>query len=181
MGLCGPHLREEKYRAFHHCPATRLLLSWERDAGDRPDMSHELNEWGLPAVPGWTSRPWPPATFMQGRYCRVAPLVTADHGSALWSRLCAPSHPHQWTYMPYHRPADAGACEVWIVSLAACRDPMFHAVIDQGTGDASGLTAFLRIDCAQRRHRGGTHQFRAGLAAHMRQYRSRLPHDASCL
>jgi len=33
-------------------------------------------------------------------------------------------------------------------SLAACRDPMFHAVIDQGTGDASGLAAFLRIDCA---------------------------------
>ena len=55
MGLCGPHLREEKYRAFQHCSATRFLLSWERDAGDRPDMSHELNEWGLPvgrAVPG---------------------------------------------------------------------------------------------------------------------------------
>jgi hypothetical protein len=66
----------------------------------------------------------------------------------LWSRLCAPSHPRQWTYMPYHRPADAAACEAWIVSLAACRDPMFHAVIDQGTGDASGLAAFLRIDCA---------------------------------
>jgi RimJ/RimL family protein N-acetyltransferase len=50
--------------------------------------------------------------------------------------------------MPYDRPADAATCEAWILSLAATRDPMFHAVIDQVTGEAMGLAAFMRIDCA---------------------------------
>ena len=48
-----------------------------------------------------------------------------------------------------NRPADASpTCEAWIRSLAASRDPMFHAVIDQATGEAIGLAAFMRIDCA---------------------------------
>lgn len=114
-------------------------------------MRQELNKWGAPVgqrVPDWTPRRPPPATLLHGRYCRLAPLVAADHGPALWHRLCAPSHPRQWTYMPYDRPADAATCEAWIRSLAASRDPMFHAVIDQATGEAMGLAAFMRIDCA---------------------------------
>lgn len=50
--------------------------------------------------------------------------------------------------MPYDRPSDAAAAQDWIDALAACRDPMFHAVIDLGTGAAAGLAAFMRIDCA---------------------------------
>jgi RimJ/RimL family protein N-acetyltransferase len=50
--------------------------------------------------------------------------------------------------MPYDRPADAATFETWIRSLASSRDPMFHAVIDQATGEAMGLAAFMRIDCA---------------------------------
>jgi RimJ/RimL family protein N-acetyltransferase len=50
--------------------------------------------------------------------------------------------------MPYDRPADAATCEAWIRSLAASHDPMFHAVIDRATGEAMGLAAFMRIDCA---------------------------------
>jgi RimJ/RimL family protein N-acetyltransferase len=114
-------------------------------------MSHEFNECGLPVgsiVPGWNPRPWPLATSIQGRYCRLAPLVAADHAQSLWLNLCEPSHPGQWTYMPDHQPADAQACETWVVSLAASRDPMFHAVIDEETRRAMGLVAFMRVDCA---------------------------------
>lgn len=85
---------------------------------------------------------------MLGQYCRLAPLVAEDHGTALWRSLCEPSHPRHWTYMPYDLPADAAASQTWISSLAASRDPMFHAVMDLEARGAVGLAAFMRIDCA---------------------------------
>src|ERR1700674_2630287 len=104
-------------------------------------MNNPLNEWGLPvgqAVSGRNPRPQPPRTPMLGQYCRLAPLVAEDHGTALWRSLCEPSHPRHWTYMPYDLPADAAASQTWISSLAASRDPMFHAVIDLKTDVAVG-------------------------------------------
>jgi RimJ/RimL family protein N-acetyltransferase len=99
-------------------------------------------------VAGWSPRPRPPHTSIEGRTCRVLPLDPAVHGADLFEADAEDRQGLNWTYLPAHRPAGRDAYFAWLGAAAAKDDPMFHAIIDCATGKAAGLAAYLRIDPA---------------------------------
>jgi RimJ/RimL family protein N-acetyltransferase len=100
------------------------------------------------AVPGWTPRPPPPRTAMQGRFCRVAPLDAARHGPALFAAYRQDTEGRNWTYLVQEPFADYPSYCAWLERAAAGEDPLFHAIVDQQSGAAVGVAAFMRIDRA---------------------------------
>jgi RimJ/RimL family protein N-acetyltransferase len=81
---------------------------------------------------------------MVGRYCRVEPIherfagdLHAANGGDPDGRL--------WTYMPYGPFATEDEYRHWVASSSASNDPLFHVVVDQESGRATGVAAYLRI------------------------------------
>ena len=83
---------------------------------------------------------------MQGRFCRLEALQPEAHAGALFAANAMDVDGRMWTYLPYG-PFDSFASYFdWTRAHCAIRDPIFHAIIDQRTGEALGLAAYLRID-----------------------------------
>jgi RimJ/RimL family protein N-acetyltransferase len=112
-------------------------------------MNPRRNELGQPigeALPGWTARPRPPATPMEGIWARVERLDPARHGKDLWAAVSADRENRNWTYLatgPFERERDYRA---WLEAAATGEDPLFHAVIEKKSGKAVGVASYLRID-----------------------------------
>jgi RimJ/RimL family protein N-acetyltransferase len=51
-----------------------------------------------------------------------------------------------WTYMGYGPFARLDTYTAWAESAAASEDPLFHAIVDQATGKAVGVAAYLRVE-----------------------------------
>ncbi|MDA8051335.1 MAG: GNAT family protein [Rhodospirillales bacterium] len=98
------------------------------------------------AVPGWSARPRPPSTPIEGRYCRIERLSPERHAAELFA--ASTDAPESWTYLPQPPPADFGAYRRWVETAAERDDPFFHAVIDGASGLAAGVAALMRIDPA---------------------------------
>jgi RimJ/RimL family protein N-acetyltransferase len=99
-------------------------------------------------VPGWTARPAPPRTPMQGQFCRVEPLDPARHGEELFAANRLDAEGRNWMYLnigPFEHLEDYRA---WLDKVAAKDDPFFHAIIDLATGRAAGVAAYMRIERA---------------------------------
>ena len=99
-------------------------------------------------VPGWTARPAPPRTPMQGRFCRVEPLDPVRHGEELFAANRLDAEGRNWTYLnigPFESLEDYRA---WLDKAVAKDDPFFHAIIDLATGKAAGVAAYMRIERA---------------------------------
>ena len=112
-------------------------------------MTDVRNAFGQPVgrpLPSWSARPAPPATPMVGRTCRVEPLDVAGHAADLFAALSPV--PADWTYMSGDPPADLAVYRDRLALMATGADPLFHAIVDAGTGRACGLAAFMRIDRA---------------------------------
>lgn len=111
-----------------------------------------LNEFGQPigaALPDWTPRARPPATAMQGRYCRVEPLDPARHAADLFQAYSNEPDGSDWTYLtsgPYASLQDY--MEQFAIKAATSADPMHHVIIDAATGKALGTAALMRIEPA---------------------------------
>lgn len=101
-----------------------------------------------PPLPDWTARPRPPRTPMDGRFCRLEPLDPARHAGALWEANSDDETGRMWTYLTVGPFSGPDAHRAWLESVAPSEDPLFHAIIDQATGRAVGLAAYLRIDPA---------------------------------
>ena len=107
------------------------------------------NDFGQPIGPdmaGWTPRAAPPATPMQGRYCRVEPVDVARYGVELYEANMDDAQGKNWTYLFNDLPATQAAYLAWLTAHAAKPDPMPHAIIDLASGKAVGLASFMRID-----------------------------------
>lgn len=102
---------------------------------------------GFPVL-GWTARPRPPRTPLQGRWCRVEPLDPALHAADLFAANAVDREGRNWTYLPYGPFADPAAYRVWLDFVAAGEDPLFHAIVDQRSGKAAGVASYLRIEPA---------------------------------
>jgi RimJ/RimL family protein N-acetyltransferase len=98
------------------------------------------------AVPGWTPRPRPPRTAMEGRFCRVEPIEPARHGPALFAANRHDQEGRNWTYLVQEPFADYPSYLAWLESAAAGEDPLFHAIVDRQSGSAVGIAAYMRID-----------------------------------
>lgn len=98
-------------------------------------------------LPGWTATLPPPRTAMEGRFCRVEPLDAARHASELYDAF-AEASPVSWTYLPdYMGPhATPAAWRTWLESAEAGSDPLWHTILDAGSGRAVGIACYLRID-----------------------------------
>src|SRR3546814_6139167 len=60
-----------------------------RRTGEQPAMDVRTNELGQPIgapLPGWTPRPRPPRSVMEGRFCRLEPLDPDRHAADLLDR-----------------------------------------------------------------------------------------------
>lgn len=115
------------------------------------DKSPERNALGQPIgfpVPGWTPRPRPPRTAMEGRTCRVEPLDPARHADDLFTAAAEDAEGRNWTYLSVEPPRTRETYRAWAEAMVASEDPLLHAIVARDTGRAVGVAAFLRIDPA---------------------------------
>ncbi len=106
------------------------------------DLGQEI---GFP-VNDWTPRPRPPRTVMQGRYCRVEPVVPDRHAEDLHAANLSDTENRIWTYLAYGPFTTPGDYRAWMEQTCLGEDPLFHAVVDTETGKAAGVASYLRID-----------------------------------
>ena len=100
-------------------------------------------------VPDWRERPRPaPDLVLEGRTCRLEPLDADRHAAELHAAFATAPDDRLWTYMPQGPFADAPAFRAWVEEVEHRPDPFFLAVVDGGTGRATGVASFLRIDPA---------------------------------
>ena len=93
-------------------------------------------------VEGWQVPQAPGPMRLEGRFVRLEPLG-ADHAAALHAANQADAA--IWDYLPYG-PFDSEAdYAAWLARMAAGRDPLFFALVDQATGQPGGVASFLRI------------------------------------
>jgi RimJ/RimL family protein N-acetyltransferase len=109
------------------------------------------NELGQPIgepVAGWVARPRPGREPIAGRFCRLEALDPGLHGADLFAANARDATGAMWTYKadgPFARLEDYLA---WAERMAPGEDPLFHAILDQATGKAVGVAAYLRIEPA---------------------------------
>lgn len=114
-------------------------------------MTDNLNALGQPIgfpMPGWTARPRPPRAAMIGRTCRVEPLDPARHAADLFAANGDDVEGRNWTYLAVDAFADLPSYRDWLDKMAAGDDPLFHAIVDSGSGKPVGVATFMRIDPA---------------------------------
>ena len=99
---------------------------------------------GFP-VAGWRPPPPPPHTPLDGRYCRVEPLAAALHAPTLYAANAVDSG-RMWTYLGYGPFDGYGSYKEWVESVENSHDPLFYALVEQSSGQASGVAAYLRLD-----------------------------------
>ena len=117
----------------------------------RAVVSEHHNAFGQPVgfpVEGWTARQRPPRTPMVGRWCRVETLDVARHAASLHEANRDDRKGRNWTYLSSDGFDDLDAYSAWLEKISAGDDPFFHAIIDQSSGKAVGIAAFLRIDAS---------------------------------
>lgn len=108
-------------------------------------MGSEAQPVGKP-LSGWTARPAPPRTAMEGRFCRLEPLDPARHAGELFAANQLDAGGGNWTYLFVGPFADFGSYRAWLEQVANNDDPLFHTIVDLKTGTAVGVATFMRID-----------------------------------
>jgi RimJ/RimL family protein N-acetyltransferase len=99
-----------------------------------------------PLVDPLPSARGPERAPIQGMYARLEPLDPARHATSLYACSHARSEDAAlWTYMAYGPFADRGAFEAWLVERARSSDPLFFAIVEQASGEASGMASYLNI------------------------------------
>src|SRR5689334_6362987 len=123
-------------------------------ANERQDEGQERrhrNAFGQPIgapVPGWSPRPRPPRTAMEGRFCRIEPLDPDRHASDLFAANADATDDRLWTYLPYGPFPSLGEYGAWVSEASRGEDPLFHAIVDRRSGQAVGVASYMRIDPA---------------------------------
>ena len=97
-------------------------------------------------LPGWSVRPAPPRSVMQGRSCRVEPLDPDRHAADLFAANQADRDGRMWTYLSVGPFAALADYRRWMDASCQADDPLFHAIVDQADGRAVGVASYMRID-----------------------------------
>lgn len=94
----------------------------------------------------WTPREPPARAPLSGRLVRLEPLSEAAHAHDLWTALGPEGgDPALWDYLPDGPFTEEVAFSAWVARNAASQDPLFFAIVDAGTGQATGVASYLRI------------------------------------
>lgn len=111
-------------------------------------MNDENNPFGQPighVVIGWTRPVVPPRVSMEGRYCRLEPLVVSLHCERLFAANQQDAQGLNWTYLPYGHFKNIEDYRRWMEETCLGDDPLFFAICDLRTGEAVGVASYLRI------------------------------------
>ena len=114
-------------------------------------MNECTNELGQPIgfdVAGWSARPRPPKSVMQGRYVRLEPADPATHAADLFAAFSADRENRIWTYLPYGPFRAVEEVDAWMRATCLGDDPVFYVIVEQATGKAVGVASYLRIEPA---------------------------------
>lgn len=111
-------------------------------------MSHHINplgqQIGFP-LPHWQACKKPSKTTKLGRYCRLELLDSTQHGEDLWQAFSADKEDRIWTYLPYGPFTKKAQLTQWIDSHNNSEDPLFYAIIETTSNQATGIASYLRI------------------------------------
>lgn len=99
-------------------------------------------------LPGWMPPPRPAREPLPGRLCRLELLEARLHADSLFEANAADADGSMWTYLGYGPFASRADYRAWVELNAAATDPLFYAIVDNATGRATGVAAYLRIDPA---------------------------------
>jgi RimJ/RimL family protein N-acetyltransferase len=97
-------------------------------------------------VPDWKPPAQPGHEPMEGCFCRLETLRPAWHAAALHAANALDREGRLWTYLPYGPFQTLESYRSWMEGVCAGNDPLFYAIIDKGTGSATGAASYLRID-----------------------------------
>jgi RimJ/RimL family protein N-acetyltransferase len=86
----------------------------------------------------------PTRSTLQGRYVRLEPLGTA-HATSLYEAIAQPPQSQRFEFLAETPPQSESELTQWIAARQALADPLFSAVVDQGTGRTLGRQALMRI------------------------------------
>ncbi|MEM8499408.1 MAG: GNAT family protein [Pseudomonadota bacterium] len=116
-----------------------------------PELQHDLDsnnmQVGL-AVDNWEPRIAPPKTTMSGQYCKLEPFDTQRHAQDLYAAFALDTQRRNWAYMPYGPFESFEEFTHWCSNTCTGEDPLFHAIIDLGNNQATGVASYLRIAAA---------------------------------
>ncbi|MEQ9608110.1 MAG: GNAT family protein [Kiloniellaceae bacterium] len=118
------------------------------DPLDHPFATTDLGQPIGAPLPGWTPRPRPPRTAMEGRFCRVEPIDPQRHAADLFAANSADGAGRNWAYLPYGPFKALADYRAWMEKACLGDDPLFHAIVGSASGKAIGLASYLRIDPA---------------------------------
>ncbi|GAB4394563.1 MAG: GNAT family protein [Kiloniellaceae bacterium] len=118
------------------------------DPLDHAFLTNELDQPVGAPLPGWSARPRPPRSPMQGRFCRVEPLDPARHAEDLFAANRLDAEGRNWTYLGYGPFEDLDAYLAWMEKTCLSDDPLFHAIVEEKSGKAVGVASYMRLDPA---------------------------------
>ena len=114
-------------------------------------MTEHVNHLGQPIgfpLPGFTARPRPPLTPMEGHFCTVEPVDPARHAADLHAAYLLDKEGRNWTYLPYGPFAQFEEYRNWLERDSRGDDPLRHTIIERCSGRAVGVASLMRIDPA---------------------------------
>ena len=96
-------------------------------------------------VPGFTAPPPTARAALIGATCTLEPADPQRHAADLYAAQTLDARGDGWNYLPYGPFASALSYQAWIQATCLGQDPLFFAIVDSGTGRATGLASYLRI------------------------------------
>jgi RimJ/RimL family protein N-acetyltransferase len=98
-------------------------------------------------LPDWRARPSPEPVTHEGRHVRLEPLGPG-HVDALLATVCRQEDEPLWTYRGTDRPRDRASLDALVTADLADPSTLTFAVVPVSTGEAHGLTSYLRVEPA---------------------------------
>lgn len=94
---------------------------------------------------GWTPRPHPQRTVMEGRVARLEPFEPDEHAAGLHAAYSEDVEGVLWAYRAEGPFPDAAAFRAYAERAMCGDDPLFHVIRSRATGEILGAAAFMRI------------------------------------
>jgi len=98
------------------------------------------------SLEGWIACQRPAKTILQGRYCRLEPIVIDKHAAKLFEVLAIDNQGESWTYLPYGPFDSFPEFQTWLTTTMSDQDTLLYAIVDVKTGEPLGISGYLRIN-----------------------------------